>query len=1046
MDEATGERRWRQRSARWWIGGPLLAAGLAATIVWVERRPIATHFIDRQLAKSGVPARYVIADLGLFSQRLTNVVIGDPAHPDLVADRIDVTTEIGLGGPSVTAIHAGQVRLRAAVEGGQLRLGALDRLAPQTPGRPFALPKLWVSVDDARVRLATPLGVIGGKIAGQGRLDDGFAGRVALIADRLGTRDCSVERIAAVLKLRMSAGRPAIAGPLRAAGFGCGGAEGRGAKLVLDATFGERLDRWRGTATVTLDRLTHPAARVAMLAGTISADGGPSRSRGRIDLHSGAASAKAGQATALTLAGDYEAGRIGLNFDGRAEARGASAAAATRAAIARWASAGEGTPVAPLLRRAAAAAGAAARRFDLRTGLALASASGGYRIALADADAVSAGGARATLTHGAGIAIGADGVRIDGLLALGGGGLPEAVLRLAQASAGAPVRGTGFVRPYATGGARLALSDIDFTAAPGGTRIVLRAEISGPFAGGRIDAARLPIEAIWDGGRRLSVNRHCAPLSFAALHVGNVTLGATRAALCPLDGALIAIDNAGVRGGARIARLALAGRTGETPLAATGEDVRYDLADNRLAIRAVNVRLGDDDQATRIDIGSLAGGYRAGALAGDFADAAGRIGTVPLLLSQAKGSWRFADGALAVAAGLTVADADAAPRFNPLVGRDVTLALADGRITVRGTLAEPGAGTRIADVAITHDLASESGHADLAVPGITFTEGFQPERLTRLTYGVIADVRGTVTGAGRIAWAAGKVTSSGRFRTDAADLAAAFGPVTGLSGEIAFTDLLALQSAPGQELRVATVNPGVPVTGGVVRYQTLADQRLRIEGGRWPFAGGQLVLEPTEFDLGDGAERRLTFRVEGVDAAQFLQEFEFKNLDATGTFDGVLPMVFDARGGRIVGGNLVVREAGGRIAYVGAVSQKDLGFWGNTAFQALKSLRYRRLAIEMNGPIDGEMVTEVRFAGVTQGEGAKSNFLVRRLQRLPFVFNVKITAPFRQLIDSAASYYDPRRLIERNLPALIEEQNRAIEAQRAVQPRASEPMPQGDKQ
>jgi len=247
-------------------------------------------------------------------------------------------------------------------------------------------------------------------------------------------------------------------------------------------------------------------------------------------------------------------------------------------------------------------------------------------------------------------------------------------------------------------------------------------------------------------------------------------------------------------------------------------------------------------------------------------------------------------------------------------------------------------------------------------------------------------------------------------------------------------------------LRVATVNPGVPVTGGVLRYQTLADQRLRIEGGRWPFAGRQLVLEPTEFDLGDGAERRLTFRVEGVDAAQFLQEFEFKNLDATGTFDGVLPMVFDTRGGRIVGGSLVVREAGGRIAYVGAVSQKDLGFWGNTAFQALKSLRYRRLAIEMNGPIDGEMVTEVRFAGVTQGEGAKSNFLVRRLQRLPFVFNVKITAPFRQLIDSAASYYDPRRLIERNLPALIEEQSRAIEAQRAVQPRASEPMPQGDKQ
>ncbi len=78
----------------------------------------------------------------------------------------------------------------------------------------------------------------------------------------------------------------------------------------------------------------------------------------------------------------------------------------------------------------------------------------------------------------------------------------------------------------------------------------------------------------------------------------------------------------------------------------------------------------------------------------------------------------------------------------------------------------------------------------------------------------------------------------------------------------------------------------------------------------------------------------------------------------------------------------------------------------------------------MDGPLAGEMVTGVRFAGVSQGEGAKSNFLIRRLQRLPFVFNVRIRAPFRGLIDSAASFYDPQRLVARNLQQLIEEQNR----------------------
>ena len=99
----------------------------------------------------------------------------------------------------------------------------------------------------------------------------------------------------------------------------------------------------------------------------------------------------------------------------------------------------------------------------------------------------------------------------------------------------------------------------------------------------------------------------------------------------------------------------------------------------------------------------------------------------------------------------------------------------------------------------------------------------------------------------------------------------------------------------------------------------------------------------------------------------------------------------------------------------------------------------------MDGPLAGEMVTRVRFAGVSQGEGAKGNFLVRRLQRLPFVFNIRIEAPFRGLIDSAQSFYDPSRLVGRNLPALIEEQNkRAAEAAGSpppVQPPASRKVP-----
>jgi len=136
----------------------------------------------------------------------------------------------------------------------------------------------------------------------------------------------------------------------------------------------------------------------------------------------------------------------------------------------------------------------------------------------------------------------------------------------------------------------------------------------------------------------------------------------------------------------------------------------------------------------------------------------------------------------------------------------------------------------------------------------------------------------------------------------------------------------------------------------------------------------------------------------------------------------------------------VVRPGGGSIAYVGEITQKDVGFWGNYAFQALKSLQYRNLSLVMNGPLAGEMVTEVKFAGISQGKGAKRNFLFDRLQKLPLVFNIRVRAPFRQLIDSAQSFYDPKRLIDRNLPALLQEQDKQA-APPVIQPPESRIVP-----
>jgi hypothetical protein len=252
------------------------------------------------------------------------------------------------------------------------------------------------------------------------------------------------------------------------------------------------------------------------------------------------------------------------------------------------------------------------------------------------------------------------------------------------------------------------------------------------------------------------------------------------------------------------------------------------------------------------------------------------------------------------------------------------------------------------------------------------------------------------------------VTSTGSFSSDSLDFAAAFGPVRGASGTVDFTDLIGLTTAPGQRIRVASVNPGIEVTDGYFTFALRDGQILGVEGASWPFMGGTLTLRSTTLNLGISEERRYIFEIEGLEAGQFVEQMELSNINATGTFDGTLPIVFDSSGnGRIDGGLLIARPPGGNVSYLGELNRQDLGTMANFAFDALKSLDYQQMSVAMDGNLTGEIVTRVRFDGVKQGAGAKRNFITKRFENLPLRFNINIRAPFYQLITSIKAMYDP---------------------------------------
>jgi len=1000
--------------------GALFVLGMALAILWLARLRLADHFIRHQFASRGVPATYRVTAIGPSWESVEDLVIGDPRAPDLAARRAEIRIGLGLTGARVAEVRATGVRLRGQLVDGKLKLGAVDKLLPPPSGKPVTLPDLAVTLADARVALATPWGPVGARLDGAGNLSDGFHGKLAAVMPELQTRPCLARGVSTYLDVAISRGAPQLRGPLRAQVVTCGATRIAGATLAFDASLAPAFDAWRGVMQPVVAAVTMPRATLTQITGAIDFVGTRRQTTG----HALVAAARATVA-GVPLAGLRGDVRYQLSDDltgahGNVHVDRARADSRWALPVERAAQASVGTPLAaPLvaLSRAIAAIGDA--RVDARGAVRL--DAGGLRGSIARVDALATSGARFALAGGRGVRFGAGGVAADGTLTLAGGGFPTVRAQVERTASGVS-SGVATIAPYVAGDSAVVLGPVRVTAAPSGElRVVTDVRLSGPLLGGRVDALALPVSLTRGRDGVIAVNPGCTRLSIARLTLRGLTLDAPAAGLCALGPALWRRDARGTSAGARIADLALHGRIGSAPLTLAASAARYVLP-GRFALDGVRLTIGASARQTALDAAHVDGTVANGVIAGRFAALTGTIANVPLRLDQGAGPFRFAQSRLALAGSARVQDTAATPRFNPLATRDLALTLAGDRIAATATLREPRSDTVVTRATVYHDLGRGRGEALLDVAGLAFGEAFQPEAITPLTLGVVANVKGAVAGQGRIAWSPAGVTSTGRFATDSLDLAAAFGPVTGIAGVIEFDDLLALTTKQ-QTIAVGAINPGIPVLGGTIRYRLLPGHRVAITGGTWPFAGGALELDPTVLQLGvnpDGSvsERRLTFRIVRLDAARFVDQLQFKNIAATGSFDGVLPMIFDARGGRIEGGHIVARAPGGTLSYVGAVSNAaKLPIYGRLAFDALKSLKYRALAIELAGPLDGEMVTRLGFDGIASAQdAAKMNFIVRRLAKLPFKFNITMRGPFRALIATARGFQDPRLLLERLRP------------------------------
>src|SRR5947209_8724511 len=439
----------------------LIAAGLLIVlligigVVWVQRRPIAVHYLKREFERRGVTATYHLDRVGLRIQEVSNLVVGDPKRPDLVARFAHIETRLKLNGNfEVYRIVARGVRLRGRLVHGRISWGQIDKLMPPPSNKPFALPDFVVNIADSSISLATPFGPVGLAIEGNGKLSGGFTGHAAIASQRVAPGRCAATDVHATVAVSVVARHPRIDGPVTASSFTCPASrfDVTAPRFDAKASFNEAFTSIDGSGRMAMSSLVAGANGLANFVGDISYKGALNDVAGRVKLSAQKSRMGTIFAERTQLDGRYHLNGEQGTFDmgGRFAADSAALAPSMFAGVTQPLAAAAKTPIGPVATSMADAVIRTARHFNAAGRIMVVNFPGGGGARINQASIIGPGGARARVFAGSGVTYywPSGGLRIDGNIDTGGGGLPQARVRLRQPRAGAPMRGTADLAPY----------------------------------------------------------------------------------------------------------------------------------------------------------------------------------------------------------------------------------------------------------------------------------------------------------------------------------------------------------------------------------------------------------------------------------------------------------------------------------------------------------------------------------------------------------------------------------------------------------------------
>tara|TARA_R110000868_G_scaffold388407_3_gene657288 strand:+ start:6386 stop:9550 length:3165 start_codon:yes stop_codon:yes gene_type:complete len=958
--------------------GGRIAVGLAAGLLillaalYLNKRAVTRQVLVGWLESQGIDADVAVERVTLDGI-IARVRLGDPANPDLVVDRVEVDYGITLpwssGGAGLTPDRIRLVRpvVRARWQDGKLSFGSLDPLIADVMARPpsDATPGPRILVEGGQVRLTTDQGPV--LLQADARVDDGRLMQLTATLPRqaLGTDGQLAQGLGGTLRLVTTGDRVALQLTAAADRADLQGWSGRGLRL-----------------TATGD-LPYPDSEARQMDGQATLDGRLTGDR----LDGAGLGADAAVAT-LGFAGQVTGWIDALNLTGQSDL------GLTAGRIG-----GQGLDLRTLSLRLTDARTVVDRddrglgwRLDGSAGLTAARARG----AGVDGTALSVDGSRFTL-GGRGAAVEAAGpVRLTARQL----DWSDLSLKTVTGALDLDLVFDAGLRLEAAGSLRAAHGAWPLFGAAKADDLPDLAAMKRALADFSIDAPRLRLSAA-EPGVRLVMDRpvRLAPASGGVLTLtpaagpvfaapdgqaggGALNLTATRGPGLPE--AQFAIPAWGLTPGGFRARLdgraaldfdLARGLTLQTRgvLASNRGTLTYSSADC-VAMTVARLELGDND-VTGVTGDLCPDGRPLVTVAGGRWQAGGAVrglgAEAPFL------AMRFAgvDGALTATGGpagigldaridaARVADTTSPVRFYP-VDAGGAARLVDQNW--RGTFDLERGGHRLGRLVLAHDGRNGAGGIDITTPELVFAEGgLQPAELTPLAALLGPPVTGTARFAGRIDWAAdGAGSSSGLLTVPGLDFVSPAGPVTGLKGDIVFTSLTPLVTAPGQVLTASRLESFAPLTDLDLTFG-LDAAAITVAGGELAVAGGTISLEPFSLPL----DRSLPFTgvivLDQVQLGEIIAGAGFGDrVQMDAVVSGRLPFVSDAvRGVKVTGGSLYAARPGRLSIQRTALSDLEAGGGGavppgtveDLAYQAMENLAFDILTAEVNSLDEGRL-------------------------------------------------------------------------------------------